>query len=561
MIRRSSAAPLVDRLDALDRANDSLAEVAPESSLHHARSVLERIDRRRALTAGHTVIGVFGATGSGKSSLVNALVGTEVSRAAVRRPTTSKPVAAILGDHGSGPLLDWLEVEERHVLDGRNVALEKAATAKGGLFSGPQEAPGIVLLDLPDFDSFEESNRAIVERMTGYVDVLLWVTDPQKYADDVIHRDFIAPFAGHDAVTIVLLNQIDRVRENERKAVVASLKDLIRKDGLESAPVMGVSAVTGEGLEELRARLVKIARERQAVNERHKADVLSVASALREAANPAGMAPEVPGTAHKTLVDDLAAAGRVDFVADAVGASYRYRASGHTGWPMLRWLRRFKVDPLKRLNIGQQRSEAGFDRTSLPAPDAGTRARASSGVRTFADASSVGGSDPWRAAVRAAARSHETELPDALDQAVARADLKAQSKSWWWPVINILQWLAMLTWVVGLGWLAINVGLTAAALPPLPVPVIEDLWMPIPLPVALIVLGVAVGILVAMLAGAINLMAGSWHRRRARRLLRGRIEDVARELVVEPVEDVLDRAQDAATDLAIAAGERPARRV
>lgn len=560
-VRRHASAPLVDRLDALDRASVALREVAPEADIAHAREVLDRIDRRRALTADHTVVGVFGATGSGKSSLVNALVGAEISRAAVRRPTTARPVAAILGESGSEPLLDWLEVEQRYVLDGRGGPLLEAATARSGLFSGPQEAPGLVILDLPDFDSVEEANRTIAQRMTGYVDVLLWVTDPQKYADDILHHDFITPFAGHDAVTIVLLNQIDRLREQEREPVLASLARLARRDGLEAAPVLGVSAATGEGLDELRTLLIETARGRQASVERQKADVEGVAARLREAADPAGMAGDVPVAARSALVEDLSAAARIEPVARAVGASYRYRAGGQTGWPLLRWLRRFRVDPLKRLNIGQERSAPGLDRTSLPAPDAGTRARASRGVREFADAASRGGSDPWRAEVRRAARSREDELPDQLDQAVAGADLRARAASWWWPVINVLQWLAVLTWVVGLGWLALNTALVAAGVPPLPVPMIEDLWVPIPLPVALIVLGVAVGVLLAALAAGVNSLAAAWHARRARRVLRGRVGDAGELLVVRPVEDVLDRAADAATDLAVAAGERPVRRV
>ena len=124
--RGEQTVPLVQRLDALDRAVEVLQDVAPSGEVEAASEIIDRIDRRRALSAEHTVIGLFGATGSGKSSLVNALVGTEVSKAAVRRPTTSRPVAAVLGEVGSDELLDWLGVPDRHHLDGTGTALEKA---------------------------------------------------------------------------------------------------------------------------------------------------------------------------------------------------------------------------------------------------------------------------------------------------------------------------------------------------------------------------------------------------------------------------------------------------
>ena len=553
-------APLAERIDALESALEALDGVAADGPLESVTELLDRVDRRRALSAEHTVIGLFGATGSGKSSLVNALVGVDVSRAAVRRPTTAKPVAAVLGAPGSDALLDWLEVEDRHHLDGTDAALATSAVqapsgrrARREQASGPSGAPGIVLLDLPDLDSVESANRAVAERMTGLVDVLVWVTDPQKYADAVLHQEFVRPFAGHDAVTVLVLNQIDRIRESEREAVLASLASLARTDGLEQAPVFATSASTGEGVDELREHLLQIARSREAIASRHRADVRGAAETLQDAADPTGLPAAATPAEIDDLVEDLATAARVEPVARAVGASYRYRAAGKVGWPPLRWLRAARPDPLRRLGIGRARDGEGLERTSLPAPDAAARARAA-GVRRFADAASVGGSDPWRAAVRAAARSHEEELPDALDQAVAGADLRATTTSWWWPVLDVLQWLALLTWVVGLGWLGLNALLAFLGVPPPPMPMVEELWIPIPLPTVLVVLGIAAGILIGVAGGVVAALTGSWHRRRARRVLTARVREVAHDLVVDEVEAELTLAATAARDLALAHG-------
>ncbi|MGN7210985.1 dynamin family protein [Brachybacterium paraconglomeratum] len=556
-LRRPRTTPLHERLDALDRALAALDGIAPGEALTGTTELLERIDRRRALSAEHTVIGLFGATGSGKSSLLNALIGKDVARAAVRRPTTSAPLAAVLGDAGSEALLDWLEVEERHALD-EGTALARAANKPArGRRARRTEAgtPGVVLLDLPDLDSVESAHRDIAERMTGMVDVIVWVTDPQKYADALLHHEFVRPFAGHDAVTVLVLNQVDRLREAEREGVLASLAAIARADGLESAPVLAASAETGEGIEELREHLLGIARSREAVVERHRADVRGAAARLREAADPTGMAERSSPAAIDTLVEDLSLAARVEPVARAVGGSYRHRAARRVGWPPLRWIRSVRADPLARLGIGRGRDGEGLERTSLPAPDAAASARASGGVRRFADDASAGGSDPWRAAVRAAARSEEEALPDALDQAVAEADLRAGETSWWWRVLDVLQWLALLIGVVGLGWLGLNAALAFLGVPPPPMPMVEELWIPIPLPTVMLVLAIAAGILLGVAGSAIAAMSGAWHRRRARRLLTARVRGTAQGLVVEPVDETLHQARQAASDLALAHGE------
>ena len=556
-LRRPRTTPLHERLDALDRALAALDGIAPGEALTGTTELLERVDRRRALSAEHTVIGLFGATGSGKSSLLNALIGKDVARAAVRRPTTSAPLAAVLGDAGSEALLDWLEVEERHALD-EGTALARAANKPArGRRARRTEAgtPGVVLLDLPDLDSVESAHRDIAERMTGMVDVIVWVTDPQKYADALLHHEFVRPFAGHDAVTVLVLNQVDRLREAEREGVLASLAAIARADGLESAPVLAASAETGEGIEELREHLLGIARSREAVVERHRADVRGAAARLREAADPTGMAERSSPAAIDTLVEDLSLAARVEPVARAVGGSYRHRAARRVGWPPLRWIRSMRADPLARLGIGRGRDGEGLERTSLPAPDAAASARASGGVRRFADDASAGGSDPWRAAVRAAARSEEEALPDALDQAVAEADLRAGETSWWWRVLDVLQWLALLIGVVGLGWLGLNAALAFLGVPPPPMPMVEELWIPIPLPTVMLVLAIAAGILLGVAGSAIAAMSGAWHRRRARRLLTARVRGTAQDLVVEPVDETLHQARQAASDLALAHGE------
>ena len=91
-------------------------------------------------------MGFFGATGSGKTSLFNAVVGEDLGKAAARRPTTSSPLAAIWHPENSEELLDWLGVEDRRE--------RKGDFAPG---AGP-----LILLDLPDFDSVEATNLSLI---------------------------------------------------------------------------------------------------------------------------------------------------------------------------------------------------------------------------------------------------------------------------------------------------------------------------------------------------------------------------------------------------------------
>ena len=52
---------------------------------------------------------------------------------------------------------------------------------------------GLVLLDLPDFDSVETAHRLEVDRIVELADALLWVVEPQKYADAALHDRYLRP--------------------------------------------------------------------------------------------------------------------------------------------------------------------------------------------------------------------------------------------------------------------------------------------------------------------------------------------------------------------------------
>ena len=153
---------------------------SPES-LAETQELLERAGERLKLSAAHTVVTLAGGTGSGKSSLFNALAGATFSPTAVTRPATRHAHACVWGMQGAAPLLDWLGIERRYRY-ARASALDAGETALSGL----------LLVDLPDHDSVAAGAATAVDRLISQADLMVWVLDPHKYADGAIHNRFLA---------------------------------------------------------------------------------------------------------------------------------------------------------------------------------------------------------------------------------------------------------------------------------------------------------------------------------------------------------------------------------
>ena len=242
-VKGVSAAELGDRTTALSLALLSGAEELEGTAVEQARRVLDHAQERSAIAGDHTVVALAGATGSGKSSLFNALVGAQVAAIGARRPTTAKPTAAIWGESDASELLDWLRVDARHRVDPGVTAGARSPAGSGR--ASCDKLNGLVLLDLPDFDSRELSHRREAERILELVDMFVWVTDPQKYADARLHDEFVALMAHHDAVTLAVLNQTDRLDVGAVKVLKKDFAKLLVADGIRGASVLATSAVAG----------------------------------------------------------------------------------------------------------------------------------------------------------------------------------------------------------------------------------------------------------------------------------------------------------------------------
>ena len=475
----------------------------------------------------------------------------------MRRPTTSTPTAAIWGEEPVGDLLDWLGVGTRHL-----VPADPADGSGGGRRGGPVGSlDGLVLLDLPDFDSREIGNRTEAERVLELVDLFVWVTDPQKYADARLHDDYVAALATHEAVTMVVLNQADRLTEAEVAQCRADLVRLMERDGVPRATVLATSVTTGDGLDELHQRLANAVAGRTMSRARLAGDVRAAAGALT--AHVAEGEPAVDAAARAELLDALARSAGVPTVVEAVERDYRMEAAASTGWPFTRWVQRLRPRPLRRLRLDGRdirvtdadvRSVLG--RSSLPPPSPAARAAVDLATRRLADRASAELPHPWADAVERAADPPGPALGDALDRAVVGTSLLARVPIWW-RVVGLVQVVLAVAAVVGFLWLALYVVVGWAQLDQ----VIGDppTIGVVPVPLVLFVLGLLGGLLLALVS---RWLARVGARRRGRVMdgrLRASIDGVAQSEIVQPVERVLER--HAATRVALQrAGRRLSRR-
>jgi GTP-binding protein EngB required for normal cell division len=541
---RIDADRLVGRLESLSRFLRVTDPYLPDGDLVAAHTLVERAGTRLKLSQDHTVVALAGSTGSGKSSLFNALARLKLSPVGVRRPTTGVAHACVWGPlDQANRLLDWVGVlpRQRYV---RESALD-----------GDDEASlrGLVLLDLPDFDSVDRGHRLEVDRLLGLVDQVIWVVDPQKYGDRILHNAYLKQFKQHADVTVVVLNQADRLSAADTEIVLADLRRLLDEDGLEAAPVMATSAKQPGMLTELRESLEKTVAERQASLRRLAGDLDAVSEQLAEMIGPPAAEDEVDRATVRQLSEALAASAGVPAVAEATGNAYRHRAATATGWPLVKGLRKLRPDPLKRLHITPAEAKTpGTDvevvpRTSLPPATAAQKSAVGLCVRAVAARAAAPIPEVWAPALNTAARSRSDDLPDALDRAVGSTDLGMSRTPIWWRVVGALQWLLVVAAVAGLGWVLAGVfGLA-------PLDAIQVAGFALPL--ILLVGGLVLGILLWLLLKPLINWAAKRRRRRAEQRLQAAVTAVAREHVVAPVREVLNAYAQAREALAAVRSE------
>jgi len=212
------AASLAALADAADAASSLGLDTA------RASGVLERARARLGFVGSTYVLAFVGGTGVGKSSLLNALAGGVVSPAGPRRPTTDAPLAWVSTSARieTAALLEWLGV--------------------GDVREHPDEAFGdVAILDLPDFDSTAPDHRSRVDELLPRIDAVVWVADPEKYRDALLHDDYLRRWIPRLSRQLIVVNKADLVA-GEVERLRAHLASTVRDEGLGGVRVAVTSA-------------------------------------------------------------------------------------------------------------------------------------------------------------------------------------------------------------------------------------------------------------------------------------------------------------------------------
>lgn len=532
-----------------------------EELLRDAQELEERAGERLRLSAGHTVVALAGGTGSGKSALFNQLAGHEFSAVGVTRPVTREPHACVWGTSGSGPLLEWLGVPRRFRY-GRGSALD----------GGEAALHGLILLDLPDHDSVVTDDSNQVDRLVGMADLMVWVLDPQKYADAAVHRKYLVPLAGHSEVIGVVLNQSDLLSAGQIEECAGDLRRLLDSEGLHEAPVVVTSAITGAGLDQLRRLLVKAVSERKATSARISADVDGIAEQFAPYAELRTQPPEglglaqgrrtvdadaaqlqgrMPPGSEEHLVDAFSHAAGVSAVGDALQSARELRAVDFVGWPVA-WVaeRLGGADPVRKARLGELWAEL---RSMSAGPSGAQQSEIDNALTKLADVACPPLPMPWARTTRSALRSRAEQIPVALGTALSESLPAENAVAPWWRFVGALQGLLLGCVIVSIAWIA---ALLAFAFFHAATGVPRLFSEPALLPWAVILMAafLLLGWLTA--AGCLNLVRSGAARERGRLqdTIRARFGEVARDLALTPAEDELAEYRRFVDEFRVVAG-------
>ena len=228
-----------DMLDAMRRVRDAVAGTRIDGAAgDDARAIVNQLDDyvlpRLANLDAPLLAVIGGSTGSGKSTLVNAVLRERVSNPGVIRPTTRQPVLV------ANPAdADWFNSPQ--VLPGlarsHGAGDEQSTTLR--LVPTGSIPEGLALLDAPDFDSIDDRNRALASQLLAAADLWVFVTTPARYADQLVWN-FLHDAASRGIEVVVVLNRLD---EASAATVPDDLRRMMNEAGLGNATVFTVPFV------------------------------------------------------------------------------------------------------------------------------------------------------------------------------------------------------------------------------------------------------------------------------------------------------------------------------
>ena len=312
-------------------------------------------------------------------------------------------------------------------------------------------------MDLPTTESRETAHRQEVDRLVKKVDLFVWVLDTEKCATPGVTTGVRSPACRRDAGRADQGPATGSVPSNCRH-VLAEL----RRTWSWRSKLLATSAVTGQGVGELH-----LLTDEHCAAQRLGFDITRAASELAGQVGDAPAAEVSPGP--RQAAEQVAGAGRGCRPGEGAQG---LRGSLATGWPLVKWIARFRPDPLRRLHLDRFELQAPrtelepvfrVQRTSLPRGNQVARSRVDSAVRALSDEAA-----PGLAGRRAARLPQQRRHPGRLrprDRHHRPGDRHALG---WWRAIRVFQWILTVAVLGGLLWLLGDVLLAYFQLPPLP---------------------------------------------------------------------------------------------
>ena len=194
MTRKTSrlAEGLHEKIESARKALSSASILLPAEKTQAIGKELRALDERLLGCRAYLTLAIAGGTGVGKSTLINALAGAEISPAGPVRPKTD--LAVVFHHRDWEGELPW-------------PAEFLAEPRRGHRIEGLSD---LVILDLPDFDSVAAEHRVLAASILEDVDLVLWVVTPEKYADQALYDTLAASPQARENFVFVL-NKIDKL--------------------------------------------------------------------------------------------------------------------------------------------------------------------------------------------------------------------------------------------------------------------------------------------------------------------------------------------------------------
>ena len=206
----------------------SLSSEEKEHLLDDSLKLAHKLDR---VAESSLVVGLLGGTGVGKSTLMNALACSPIASTNHRRPHTDQ---VLIYHHAAVQIPD---------------SLNKCPYPWREISHDAEAVSHIILCDLPDFDSLLTGHREQVLQFLEYLDILVWVVSPEKYADERFYS-FLRQVPKAKQNFYFVLNKVDLLFPREEPgtgysqlaSVTARFSQHLRENGIAEPIIYAVCA-------------------------------------------------------------------------------------------------------------------------------------------------------------------------------------------------------------------------------------------------------------------------------------------------------------------------------